>query len=166
MTCSRTWQSAAPLADIARDPAKRAQVNAQALFELDLASRLSPSDIQAASAVRTSWSAAFGRLFEQFDVLVAPTAQLFPFDIAQTWPTEIAGKQMRTYHEWMKGVCLVTLAGTPSLAVPAGFSRTGLPIGLQIIAPNHQEMTSLQFGAAYEAVEPLWRRRPPSLRAN
>jgi len=162
----RAWQSAAPLADIARDPAKRAQLNAQALFELDLASRLSPSDIQAASAVRTSWSAAFGRLFEQFDVLVAPTAQLFPFDIAQPWPTEIAGKPMRTYHEWMKGVCLVTLAGTPSLAVPAGFSRTGLPIGLQIIAPNHQEMTSLQFGAAYEAAEPLWRRRPPSLRTS
>ena len=162
----RAWQSAAPLAELARDPAKRAQLNPQALFELNLASRLSASDIQAASAVRTGWSAAFRRLFEQFDVLVAPTAQLFPFDIAQPWPTEIAGKQMRTYHEWMKGVCLVTLAGTPSLAVPAGFSHTGLPIGLQIIAPNHEEMTSLQFGAAYEAAEPLWRMRPPSLRAN
>jgi amidase len=66
----------------------------------------------------------------------------------------------------MKGVCLTTLSGCPSLAVPAGFSVTGLPMGLQIIAPVHQEMACLQLGAAFEAVEPLWRTQPsPLLRA-
>jgi amidase len=70
---------------------------------------------------------------------------------------------MRTYHEWMKGVCLVTLSGCPALALPAGFSRSGLPMGLQIIAPVHHEMACLQLGAAYEAVEPLWRTRPPTI---
>ena len=162
----RAWQSGAPLAELAHDPAKRELLNPQALFEVDKASRLRASDIQAASTVRTGWSTALRRLFGQYDVLLSPTAQLFPFDVDQPWPTEIAGRQMRTYHEWMQGVCLVTLAGTPSLAVPAGFSHAGLPIGLQIIAPVHAEMTALRFGAAFEAAEPLWRRRPPAAAAN
>ena len=43
---------------------------------------------------------------------------------------------MQTYHEWMKAVCLITMAGRPSLAVPAGFDARGLSMGLQIIAPG------------------------------
>ena len=71
---------------------------------------------------------------------------------------------MRTYHEWMKGVCLITLTGCPSLAVPAGFGGArNLPIGLQIIAPFKQELAALKLGAAYEAVEPLWRLRAPKV---
>jgi hypothetical protein len=36
-------------------------------------------------------------------------------------------------------------------------------MGVQVIAPAHQEMACLQLGAAYEAVEPLWRTRPPPI---
>jgi amidase len=73
---------------------------------------------------------------------------------------------MQTYHEWMKGVCLVTMAGCPALAMPAGFGAEGLPIGLQIIAPVHQEMACLRLGAAYEAALPGWvKRTPPLLKA-
>jgi amidase len=50
----------------------------------------------------------------------------------------------------MKAVCLVTLAGCPSLAVPAGFGATGLSMGLQIIAPVHQDMNCLRLAHAYE----------------
>ena len=156
----RAWQQSPSFSEFARDPVKRSQLNAQALFELERSEKLTATDVRAASVVRTAWSTAVRRLFDQFDVLILPTAQMFPFDIGMRWPAEVAGKAMRTYHEWMKGVCLVTLAGTPSLAVPAGFSRAGLPMGIQIIAPVHQEMTCLQHGAAFEAVEPLWRLRP------
>ena len=62
---------------------------------------------------------------------------------------------MRTYHEWMMGVCLVTLTGCPSLAVPAGFGKAGTPIGLQIIAPVHEEIAALRLGAAYESGDEL-----------
>jgi amidase len=159
----RAWQQAGPLLPFDHDPAKRAMLNDQARYELDTALRLSALDISAASAVRTQWSQAVQHLFARYDYLIAPTAQLFPFDIAARWPTEIAGVGMRSYHEWMKGACLITLTGCPSLAVPAGFNPQGLPMGLQIIAPVHHEMACLQLGAAYEAVEPLWRTRPPPI---
>ncbi len=159
----RAWQQAPQFLPFDKHPAERAQLNAQSLFELEAGLRLSIGDVTDASVVRTRWSRAVQSLFGRYDYLVSPTAQLFPFDIALRWPTEVAGVQMRTYHEWMKGVCLITLSGCPSLAVPAGFSPQGLPMGLQIIAPVHQEMACLQLGGAYEAVEPLWRMRPPPL---
>ena len=157
----RAAQSAPQFLPFMAAPVRRALLNEQALFEVETGSRLTAFDIAAASTVRTQWTQAVQPLFTRFDYLVSPTAQVFPFDITARWPTEVAGAAMRTYHEWMKGVCLVTLSGCPALAVPAGFSAGGLPIGLQIIAPVHQEMACLQLGAAYEAVEPLWRTRPP-----
>ena len=157
----RAWQQGPQFLPFDKDLAERALLNDQSLYELETGRRLSAFDVTAASVVRTYWSQAFQRLFARYDYLVSPTAQLFAFDVNTRWPSEIAGVGMRTYHEWMKGVCLITLAGCPALAVPAGFSAQGLAMGIQIIAPAHQDMACLQLGAAYEAVEPLWRTRPP-----
>ena len=133
-----------------RDPARRALLKPEAIYEVEGAAKLAAFDVTDATQARTRWSSAFHRLFDKFDFLVMPTAQVFPFDIQQDWPHEIAGKTMRTYHEWMVANCMVTLSGCPSLAVPAGFSADGLPMGLQIIAPVHQDMACLKLGHAYE----------------
>ena len=89
-------------------------------------------------------------LFRDHDFLVMPTAQVFAFAIAEDWPHQVAGQPMRTYHEWMKAVCLISLTGCPSLAVPAGFGGEGQAMGLQIIAPVHREMDCLKLAHAYE----------------
>jgi amidase len=69
---------------------------------------------------------------------------------------------MHSYHEWMQAVCLITLSGCPALAVPAGFGPTGLPMGVQIVAPVHGEGACLAAAAAYEAVAgDLLARAPP-----
>ncbi len=132
------------------DPAKRALLKPEALYEVEGGMKLSAFDVASATIARTRWSNAFHDLFKRCDFLVMPTAQLFAFDIAEHWPHEIAGKTMQTYHEWMKAVCLVTLSGCPSLAVPAGFGANGLAMGLQIIAPVHQDMNCLKLAHAYE----------------
>lgn len=157
----RAWQLAPQFVPLDQQPEARAQLNAQAQFELETGLGLGLAEVMEASAVRTDWSRAVMDLLTRYDYLVAPTAQLFAFDIKKRWPTEIAGRAMRTYHEWMQAVCLISLSGCPSLAVPAGFSDEGLPMGVQIIAPVHQELACLQLAAAYEATEPLWRLRPP-----
>jgi amidase len=63
----------------------------------------------------------------------------------------------------MKSALLVTLAGNPALVVPAGFGAAGLPIGLQIVAPNRGEMSCLQLAKAYEAATGWTEKRPPSV---
>jgi len=136
----------------------------EAVYEVELGMRQSARDITAASVVRTDWSQTVRKFLERYDFLVLPTAQVFPFDINQHWPQEIAGQKMQTYHEWMKGTLLVTMSGCPALAAPAGFGDTGLPIGIQFIAPNRQEFSCLQLAYAYEsALSPSNRRLPPLL---
>ena len=120
----RQWMQSWGLHAYYADPAKRALLKPEAIYEVEGGLKLPALDVTAASVARTHWSNAFLHLFEHFDFLAMPTAQLFAFDINEHWPHQIAGRTMQTYHEWMKAVCLVTMAGCPSLAVPAGFDRT------------------------------------------
>jgi amidase len=92
---------------------------------------------------------------------VLPSAQLFPFPVEERWPKTVAGREMRTYHEWMEAALLVTLSGNPALAVPAGFGAAGLPIGLQIVGPNRGEVACLQLAKAYEAATQWTEKRSP-----
>ena len=63
-----------------------------------------------------------------------------------------------------KGTLLVSMSGCPALAAPAGFSARGLPIGIQLIAPNRQEFACLQLAQAYESLHsPVAGRRSPLL---
>jgi amidase len=146
----RAWQQGGSLFEYYQDPVKRALLKPEAIYEIETGLQLSAFDISAASAVRSEWFRAVHRFLDRFDYMIAPTAQLFPFNAGMRWPQEIAGREMHTYHEWMKGVLLITMSGCPALAAPAGFSGRGLPIGIQIIAANRHEFECLQLGYAYE----------------
>jgi len=159
----RAWQSGGNLLAYYRDPAKRALMKPEAVFEVESGLKLSAFDITAASAVRTEWYGVVRAFFEHYDYLILPTAQVFPFDGDLHWPSEIAGQQMTTYHEWMKGMLPITMAGCPALAVPAGFNAQGLPMGIQIVAPNHAELACLQLAFAYDEATHWSVRRPPPL---
>jgi amidase len=159
----RAWQTGGALLSYYNDPTKRALLKPEATFEVESGLKLSAFDITAASAVRTEWYHAVRRFFETYDYFIAPTAQLFPFDAELDWPKEIAGQRMKTYHEWMKGVLPITMAGCPALAAPAGFNERGLPIGIQIAAPNHGERSCLELAYAYDLATNWVTKRPPPL---
>jgi amidase len=159
----RAWQTGGALLAYYNDPAKRALLKPEAIFEVESGLKLSAFDVTAASAVRTEWYHAVRRFFQTYDYFIAPTAQLFPFDAELDWPKEIAGRKMKTYHEWMKGVLPITMAGCPALAAPAGFNKQGLPIGIQIAAPNHSERSCLELAYAYDLATNWVTKRPPPL---
>ena len=159
----RAWQSGASLLMYYNEPTTRALLKPEAIFEVESGQKLTAFDIAAASMVRTEWYQAVRHLFNTYDYLIAPTAQVFPFDVNDHWPQEIAGKKMATYHEWMKGVVLITMSGCPSLAVPAGFSPQGLPMGIQIVGPNHADFCCLQLACGYEVANGRAAKRVPTL---
>lgn len=161
----RAWQTAGSLLAHYRDPAKRALLKPEAIFEIESAQKLSALDITAASAVRAEWYQATRRFFETYDYFIVPTAQLFPFDADLHWPREVAGVKMEIYYEWQKGVIPTTLAGNPALAVPAGFNAGGLPMGIQIAGRNHGELACLQLAHAYDLATGWTKKRWPSLLA-
>jgi amidase len=159
----RAWQSGGTLLSYYNDPTKRALLKPEAVFEIESGLKLTAFDITAASAVRTEWYQVVRRFFDKYDFMIAPTAQLFPFAADMHWPSEIAGQKMTTYHEWMKGVLPITMAGCPALAAPAGFNAQGLPMGIQIIGPNHGDFACLQLAHAYDHATGWTRKRVPAL---
>jgi amidase len=145
------------------DPARLARIKPEARWEIERGARLTAYDLADAQTERTAWYHVVRGLFERFDYLVLPSAQVFPFDAATHWPREIAGRAMDTYHRWMEVVVPITMAGGPALNVPAGFSAGGLPMGIQLVGRPHDELGCLQLAHAYEQATSWVARRPPPL---
>ncbi|BAN27312.1 probable amidase (plasmid) [Caballeronia insecticola] len=137
-------------APLYRDDAKRNLLKPEAVWEIERGLKLSGEDISRAVRDRSAWYQAINTLFARFDYLVMPSAQVFPFDANLDWPHAIDGREMDTYHRWMETVVPATMASLPALSVPAGFSATGLPAGLQIIGPAQEDLGVLQLGLAYD----------------
>ncbi|AOE87249.1 amidase [Pseudomonas sp. TCU-HL1] len=159
----RQWLVAGSLAGAHTDPARRAQLKPEAIWEVESGLGLSAADVYQASVDRSDWHRALEKLFERYDFLLLPSAQVFPFDATLHWPKAIAGHEMDTYHRWMEVVIGATLAGIPAMSVPVGFNPAGLPMGLQILGPAQADLAVLQLAHAHEQLTQWVRNCPPPL---
>ena len=157
----RHWAIASAREADYADPAKRAMLKPEAIWEIEGGLNLSALDVHKASAVRSDWLRCVSKLFDSYDALVLPSAQLFPFDASLSWPATIANRAMETYHQWMAVVVPVSLLGLPALGAPAGFGAEGLPTGFQIFGRHGNDARILQLGQAYHKATDWPGRRPP-----
>ncbi len=160
----RAWLTAAVLKDDYADPEKRAQMKPAAIWEVERGLRVTADDIHAASATRAALTRALLALFERFDALLMPATQVWPFPTEVEYPTEIAGREMPTYHRWMEVVVPVSLSGLPAAGIPAGFDARGLPAGLQLIGPPGSDNNLIALAEAWEEVAGD-RIKPPETRS-
>ncbi|HKE84127.1 MAG TPA: amidase [Vicinamibacterales bacterium] len=101
--------------------------------------------------------------FERYAYFILPVTQVEPFDVNTPYPTEIAGTTMASYIDWMRSCWYVTMMSNPAISVPAGFSASGLPVGLQIVGRHRDDWSVLQLAHAFEQATHHGRRRPPLL---
>jgi len=146
---------------LAEDPAKRALTKPETLWEIEQGLGLSAQAVYEASVIRSRWHAHAARLFQSYDAVVLPTAQVWPFPADWRWPEQIAGQKMDTYHRWMEVVVPASLIGLPALSVPVGFSPEGLPSGMQIIGRSGDDAGVLAIGQAYHRATGWPQKRPP-----
>jgi amidase len=157
----RRWLVAARIAPYLVKPENRALIKPEALWEHDQAASLSGAQVLHASAERSAFYHQMLALFERCDFLALPSSQVWPFDVAQRWPTHVAGREMDTYHRWMEVVIYATFAGLPCISVPVRFGPTGLPMGMQLIGRPRGDLAVLQLARAYEqAAQDVLRIRP------
>lgn len=161
-TTLRSFALAGGMAPLWRDPATAGLLKPEAVWEIERGLALSGAEVLAASAVRSDWFRCLNGLYARYDALVLPSAQVFPFDADLTWPREIAGQAMDSYHRWMEVVIPAALVGLPALAIPAGF-QGGLPMGVQVIGPAGGDAALLQLGQAYHRATDWPGRVPPPL---
>jgi amidase len=161
------WRQAlvgARIAPFLINPANRAHIKVEALWEYEQSLGLTGAQLMSASTSRTRFYQSMLSLFEKFDVLAIPVAQVWPFDVNLRWPQSVAGQSMDTYHRWMEVVIYATMAGLPSISVPAGFGENGLPMGLALIGKPQGDWDLLKLAHAYEmANREMLARRPPGV---
>ena len=92
------------------------------------------------------------QLFEKYDFLAMPSAQVFPFDANINFPKKIGSHSLSTYHKWMETTIIPSLFQLPTLSVPVGFNNLGLPMGMQIIGKKEYDLKVMSFGKKYESI--------------
>ena len=134
----------------------------EALWEYEGSTKISAQDVYNAFVKRSDFYRAMMKVYDGYDYIAAPSAQVFPFDKSIHWPDEIEGRKMKTYHQWMEVVVHWSMGCNAVAAVPAGFGGAdNLPIGIQIAAKPGYDFELLQFAAAYEEVNDFALRRRP-----
>jgi aspartyl-tRNA(Asn)/glutamyl-tRNA(Gln) amidotransferase subunit A len=106
-----------------------------------------------AMQVRTLIKKDFANAFSKVDILIAPVVPSTAFKI---------GEKQRPLDMYLADILTIpsSLAGIPSLSVPCGFSKNGLPIGMQIIGPQFSEELLFNIGYKYQQLTNWHKRRP------
>jgi len=112
-------------------------------------------DIAAAEEKRQGVFQRFRDLFERYDLLLTPAAPVKPYPVEMNFPNEINGRKFEGYVDWIAPAFLITLVSLPAGSVPAGKSRDGLPVGLQIVAPRFQDPRILALAKLVQRAHPI-----------
>jgi aspartyl-tRNA(Asn)/glutamyl-tRNA(Gln) amidotransferase subunit A len=128
---------------------------------VDLMSRpWTAEDLTSANVARKAVVNKMARLMARYDLLLTPTASIAAFPVHMQGPDKIAGRYVRP-ESFLAFTFPLNFTGQPAASVPAGFTRDGLPVGLQIIGRHLDDAMVLRASAAFEAAQPWAHLWPP-----
>lgn len=161
----RAFLNAGSKRALAADPQKWAQLKPELQWEISQGRELSIDALYDATTIRTRWYEKCAKLFEQFDFLALPSAQVWPFPAGWRWPQRIGEREMDTYHRWMEVVIPASLAGLPAISVPVGFGgkNRSLPMGMQLLGRPGGDAGLLAFAHRWNMIEPYSAQLPPEV---
>jgi aspartyl-tRNA(Asn)/glutamyl-tRNA(Gln) amidotransferase subunit A len=149
-------------AHAARPPEEKSQMDPELVAYAEAAAGLTVVDYLTALTARQAMVDSLRRFFERYDVLLTPTLCLPAFPLGLVGPRDVAGREV-THLGWT--LCYpFNYSGQPAVSVPAGWTATGLPVGLQIVGRRLDDALVLRAAATFEALHPWAPRRPPETR--
>jgi aspartyl-tRNA(Asn)/glutamyl-tRNA(Gln) amidotransferase subunit A len=101
------------------------------------------------------------RFMANYDLLLTPTLAVPPFPVHTQGPEIIEGRMVRP-SAWLAFTYPANMTGQPAASIPAGFTRDGLPVGLQIFGRHLDDKTVLRASGAFERARP-WADKWPAL---
>lgn len=96
---------------------------------------------------------ALSRFMQSHDFLLTPATATAAFDIDRDGPDQIAGRPVGA-TAWAPFSAFANLSGQPAISVPAGFTKDGRPVGLQILGRHQDDLGVLRIARAFERVSP------------
>jgi amidase len=131
---------------------KRDQLKPEVIWNIEAGLKLSVEQLERAEAQRMTMTARTLEFFKTYDLLLTPATIVAPFPVENRYVAECAGKKFDNYVEWLGIVYAITLVCCPALSLPCGFTASGLPIGLQMVAAPRGEAQLLAGAKVLEDV--------------
>jgi amidase len=153
MSCFQTLRAAGympGMRDLLRN--HRDLLKPEVIWNIEKGLSLKAEDIGIAEAQRATLYHRMHRFFETYDLLLCPATIVPPFPVEERWVKSVHGLNFETYVDWLLIVAVATLCMCPAISVPCGFISSGLPVGLQVIAPNRQEAKLLAASKHFEEI--------------
>ena len=121
-------------------------------------SNVTGKDLVLAMEEMETWKNSIDSLFETYDLLLTPTISVPAFKCGQ-WPTEINSSKIDEFSVSQNAgfyhfAYPFNMSGNPAASIPCGFSSEGLPIGLQIVGKQGDELSVLKASSEYEKAHP------------
>ena len=118
------------------------------------------ADYQKARIAKYAYIGEIHHFFEDWDFLLTPAVSVAAFPAERLQPAHWP-QHPWDWLSWAEFSYPFNLSGNPAASIPCGFTRYGLPVGLQIVGRRFDETGVLQMSAAFEAVRPWADKRPP-----
>lgn len=122
-----------------------------------------PAELAFGLRERTKLFKRTAALLQDYDLFITPVTPVVAPPAELEWVSEIDGVTLDRYFKWQRLACRITMTGHPVLAMPGGFTASGLPFGLQVVGPMRGERAMLAFGAAVEKATGWADRRPTAV---
>jgi len=88
--------------------------------------------------------------FDDYDLLLCPTSIVAPYLVSNRYVSSCSGVDFDNYIDWLAIVYAITLVSLPALSLPCGFTKSGLPVGLQMIARPRGDAELLSYALQLE----------------
>jgi aspartyl-tRNA(Asn)/glutamyl-tRNA(Gln) amidotransferase subunit A len=88
----------------------------------------------------------------EFDLLLTPTLPIAAFEVGRLSP---AAPDQSNWMNWTPFTFPFNLSQQPAASIPCGFTRAGLPVGLQVVAAKYRDDLVLRVARAYESLHPI-----------
>lgn len=111
---------------------------------------LSARDVVAAELVQGEVLRRAARFFDEYELLIAPSVLCPPFDVNRRYIEAWDGVAFEGYMGWLVLTYAVTMMACPVMAMPAGFTASGLPVVVQVIGPPRSEERLFSMAAHIE----------------
>lgn len=155
----RAWRTELRITPLLKE--HRAQLKDTVIWNAEQGLPITGPQLARAEAKRTELYHRMREFFKKYEFLVLPVSQVAPFSIDQEFPQEINGVKMQHYIDWQKSAYLISALGNPAISVPAGFTSTNLPVGIQIVGRHRDDFGILQLAYAFEQKTLFSLRKPP-----
>jgi amidase len=129
---------------------ERQRINPSIVWNIEKGLALTVGEIIRAERDRAALYHRVAAFFDRYDLLLCPTVAVPPYPVEQPYPTRIGDQQLTSYIDWMFLTFVVTLTGCPALSLPCGFTKGGMPVGLQIIGRSNGDAAVIAAASLLE----------------